>query len=269
MTAKIDILLPYWGEFKYFKETVDSILLQTNQNWRLAVYDDCYPSHEAGLYIKKLNDSRISYYRHKKNLGITANFNYAVRNASAEYCCIIGCDDILLPDYIERALNTIGSAIFYQPGVTVIDENSKQYLPLVDRVKQLLRPKKAGTYSNEKLAVSLCRGNWLYFPSIVWKTSVLKEYKFNEKFKIAEDVVVELDMIIDGHTLYVDNSPTFCYRRFAGSLSSKEKGKSGVRFDEEDEVYEYFSKKFATIGWHKAARTAKMRFISRLHRIVS
>lgn len=268
MKPKIDILLPYWGDFKFFKETVDSVLAQTNQNWRLTVYDDAYPSDKASKYIQKVSDSRIVYFRHEKNIGITANFNFAVRNATAPYCCVIGCDDVLLPNYVEQALSRIGSATFYQPGVIIIDKNSNPYLPLADRVKRLLRPKKSGIYSGEGLAISLCQGNWLYFPSIVWKTSTLKQYEFNEKFKIAEDVVVELNMIIDGHDLYLDNGPTFLYRRFSESLSSKEKGKSGVRFNEEDEVYEYFAKKFKAKGWHKAARTAKLRLTSRIHRLI-
>lgn len=268
MSVSIDILLPYWGDFKLFKQTVESVLAQTNKHWRLTIYDDAYPSAEAGEYIKKVNDNRIVYYRHEKNIGITANFNFAVQNATAQYCCIIGCDDVLLPNYVERALSMIGFATFYQPGVLVIDKDSKPYLPIVDRIKRVLRPRKPGIYSGERLAASLCRGNWLYFPSIVWKTSVLKRYPFNEKFKIAEDVVVELDMILDGHALYLDNEPSFCYRRFAESLSSKEKGKSGVRFDEEDEVYDYFAEKFTSIGWSKAARTAKLRIISRIHRLI-
>jgi glycosyltransferase involved in cell wall biosynthesis len=266
----IDILLPYWGEANLFKKTVDSVLAQTNPNWRLLIFDDCYPSDEAQTYCTSLNDPRIVYRRHEKNIGITNNFNFAVDAAKSNYCSIVGCDDVLLPHYVETALQNIGDADFYQPGVEVIDGNDKVYLPLGDRIKHLLQPRKAGLYSGEKLATSLCHGNWLYFPSIVWRTNSIKRYKFNADYKIVEDVVVELDLIKDGGKLFFDKDhTTFQYRRFANSLSSREKSKGGVRFEEESSAYKHISQVFADRGWKSAARAARWHLTSRLHRLLS
>jgi glycosyltransferase involved in cell wall biosynthesis len=267
--AKVDILLPFWGDVELFKQAVDSVLQQTEQDWKLLIFDDCYPSKEPKRYIDSLSDSRIKYERHKENLGITKNFNYAIRNATAKYCVMFGCDDVMLPNYLEKALAQIGAADFYQPIVEVINEDGRTYLPLGDKVKRLLQPKRSGEYSGERLATSLCHGNWLYFPSILWKTEIIKRYGFDEKFKIAEDVILELEILIDGGTLYFDRNTTFQYRRFAHSLSSKEKSREGVRFNEEAEVYNQFVMKFQEIGWSKAARAAKLRLTSRLHKAIS
>lgn len=266
--AKIDILLPFWGDVSLFKKTVKSVLSQTERDWRLLIFDDCYPSDEQRKYIESLQEKRIVYTRNETNLGITANFNKALSSAEAKYCSIIGCDDRLAPNYIERALQIIGEADFYQPGVSVIDRDDNVYLPLADRVKRILRPHKAGYYSGERLAMSLCRGNWLYFPSIVWKTSVLQRYRFDEKYKVVQDVALEFSMIADGAKLYLDNVSTFEYRRFAESLSSKEKSKGGIRFSEEGEVYRLFANKFSEMGWTRAARAARIRLTSRLHQLI-
>lgn len=266
----IDILLPYWGDVDLFKKTVGSVLAQTDPNWRLLVFDDCYPSDEAQKFCASLNDPRITYYRHQKNIGITSNFNFAVKAATAQFCTIVGCDDILLPQYIELALLNIGDADFYQPGVDVIDGDDNVYLPLGDRIKRILQPSKSGIYSGEQLAASLCHGNWLYFPSIVWKTSSLKRYTFDAKYKIVEDLVVELSLIIDGGKLYFDkNNTTFHYRRFANSLSSREKSKGGVRFSEEADAHALFVKRFVKKHWNYAAFAAKLRITSRLHALLS
>jgi hypothetical protein len=66
-----------------------------------------------------------------------------------------------------------------------------------------------------------------------------------------------------------DKSTTFQYRRSAKSLSSTEKSKGGVRFTEEDEVYDHFAEEFRKIGWKKASRAAKWHVTSRLHKIIS
>ncbi|HEU5122324.1 MAG TPA: glycosyltransferase family 2 protein [Candidatus Saccharimonadales bacterium] len=267
--AKVDILLTFWGDVGLLKKAVESVLSQTESDWRLLVFDDCYPSKEPAKYFKKLNDKRITYYRHEKNIGITNNFNYATKAAKAKHCVLLGCDDIMLPNYLEIALKHIGDADFYQPHIDVIDGNGTVYLPMGDRVKRILQPKKDGIYSGEALAASLCTGNWLYFPSIMWKTKTIQKYGFDAKYKIAEDVDLELNIIKDGGTLYFDTITTFQYRRFAKSLSSKEKSKGGVRFNEEDEVYNHFAEEFSNMGWKKAARAAKWRITSRLHKLIS
>lgn len=262
-------MLPYWGEFSLLKETIDSVIAQTNINWRLMVIDDHYPSLEAQEYCKNITDKRIIYLRHKKNIGITNNFNFSLEKVTNEYCMILGCDDVLMPNYVETALSNIGNNDFYQPSVKIINGNSKIYFPLTDIIKGLLRPKKSGVYYGEKLATSLCRGNWLYFPSITWKTSTIKKYHFDAKYKILEDVVLELDLVKDGGKLFVDTNTTFKYRRFESSLSSKEKTKGGIRFQEENEVYNNFATTFKKLGWLKASRASRLHITSQINQMLT
>ena len=269
VTNKVDILLPYWGDSALAIRTIDSVRRQTVDQWRLLVFDDCYPDKTVHDYIGTLNDSRIVYRRHRTNLGITKNFNFALRHAEAKYCVMLGCDDKLRPKYLETALMQINDADFYQPGVSVINKDDLPIYPLVDRIKSFLRPTRIGIHGGERLATSLCRGNWLYFPSIMWRTDWLKRYEFDEKYKVVEDVIVEISMVIDGAKLYLDNTVVFEYRRFADSVSSKEKGAQGSRFKEEAEAYTFLAEQLQKAGWKKASRTARLHMISRIHALMS
>ena len=264
---KVDILLPFWGDVKLFELTVQSVLAQSNPNWHLFVFDDHYPSEEPAEYIRTISDDRISYYRHEKNIGITPNFNFALSKATAPYFLMLGCDDILLPNYIETVLTDIGDSDFYQPKVQVINEVGKIYKPLTDKVKSIISLK-PGVYSGEKLATSLCNGNWLYFPSILWRTEIVKKYGFNNKYKIAEDLFLILQLILDGKTLKVGNIPAFQYRRFSQSLSSREKVRGGVRFNEEREVYKRYRILFKQKGWRRASYAASLRTTSRINELL-
>jgi len=266
---RIDILLPFWGDVELLKKAIESVLSQSRGDWRLLIFDDHYPSDEPAKYIASLKDNRIFYSRNENNLGITNNFNHALEAAEADYCVMFGCDDIMLPNYIETALKNIGNADFYQPRVDVINEHGKICLPLGDRIKKILQPKKSCVLSGEELATSLSHGNWLYFPSITWKTATIKKYGFDAKYKIVEDVVLEFEVIKNEGTLFFDTNTTFQYRRFSESLSSKEKARGGIRFSEEDEVYDMYAGIFKAIGWKKAARAAKLRVMSRLHKIIT
>lgn len=264
---EIDILMPYWGRFDLAKQTVDSVLAQTSNSWNLIIADDCYYDNSLKEYCKSLNNPKIKYIKHKKNIGVTNNFNYCLNQAKSQFCVIVGCDDRFLPNFIETALKNIEDADLYQPNVEVINAEGKKYLPLVDLVKKILRPKKSKLYSGEQLATSLCHGNWLYFPSVVWKTETVKKYKFDQQYKIAEDLALELNMIIDGARLFLDNTTTFQYRRFNESLSSKEK--TGIRFIEEEKLYTKFAIKFRQSGWYEAERAAKLRITARIHKALS
>lgn len=261
---RIDILLPFWGDVELFKLTVRSVLAQTDPNWSLLIFDDHYPSDEPEKYIKSIDDTRITYHRHKENIGITPNFNFALSKATAPYFVMLGCDDILLPNYIETVLSDIGDADFYQPRVEVIDRDGKVYKPLTDKVKSFISLK-PGLHGGESLATSLSHGNWLYFPSILWRTDIVKAYGFDNKYKIAEDLLLELQLILEGKILKVGNIPAFQYRRFSQSLSSKEKIRGGVRFDEEKEVYKKYQKLFRQKGWKLASYAAGLRMTSRIN----
>jgi len=265
--AKVDVLLPYWGDFKLLKKAVESVLAQTEQDFRLLIIDDCYPSDEATKYFTDFPDKRVIYHRHKKNLGLVRNYNYAINQVRADYCVLMGCDDIMLPTYLASALAKIGKADYYQPGVNVIDETGKIYLPAVDRMKKLLRPRKEGIHSGESIAVSLSHGNWSYFPSLLWRSATLKKYGFNQDQPNTQDLVTQLDIICGGGSLFIDNTVTFLYRRSASSFSSKAKG--GTRFHEENEVYNTLAKRFREMGWNRAARAARMHITVRLHQILS
>lgn len=264
---KVDIFIPYWGDFALLKDAVESVIGQSSDQWMLTIIDDCYPSEEARHYFENLSDARITYIRNNKNVGYANNFNNCIEKAKEEYCTILGCDDKLLPNYVESVLTNSLGADFYQPQVEVIDDKGSVYLPLADKVKRLLRPKKAGRYSGERLASSLCKGNWMYFPSIAWKTSTIKKYRFDTTNPMVCDVILELSIIKDGGVLLLDNTVAFQYRRWPESLSSKAKETS--RFHDERKVYERFVKEFSRIGWRRAALSAKLRITSRIHSVIS
>lgn len=265
----IDIIIPYWGDFVLLKSAVNSVINQTSKNWRLTIIDDCYPSLQARDYFMNFKHPKIKYIRHKKNLGISQNFNYAVESAKEKYCTILGYDDLLLPDYVEKALINLKKVDFYHPGVEIINVDGQKINTVVDSVKKILRPKNQGVYSGKKLAESICKANWLYFPAIAWRTDIIKKYKFNNNYMIVMDLDLEMNIIQNEAKLYLDNKITFKYRRFSGSVSSREKGRDGVRFDEEKHIYKKIAKEMKSKGWKKAYLLASLNIFNNINRLIN
>ena len=101
------------------------------------------------------------------------------RSSAATISCIRTTSET-----VKRAVALQPDADVIQPGVDIIDEKGRAIRPLVDRVKQqLLTPRRnPGVVSlrGEEMATSLIRGDWLYWPSLTFRTDTLKRIDFRE-----------------------------------------------------------------------------------------
>ncbi len=134
----LEIFVPFWGDPDLLYATVDSVRAQRNPDWTLTVIDDCYPDDAVPAYFASIDDERIRYVRNERNLGITENYREAVRRATGTHMTILGCDDLMHPNYVDvvtRAIAAVPDADVIQPGVDVIDEHGTVINPLLDRVK--------------------------------------------------------------------------------------------------------------------------------------
>jgi glycosyltransferase involved in cell wall biosynthesis len=262
-------MLPFWGSFEHFREAVESVLAQTDPDWKLTVVDDVYPDLAPGEWLQGLGDPRIDYIRNEVNLGVSRNYVKCVGLMQGEYSMLFGCDDVMLPGYLARVKELLtrhpGAAVI-QPGVEVIDGDGVVSEPLVDRVKNRSRLSGAGArvYSGEVLAHSLLRGNWTYFPALVWKVELLRTYGFNQKLDVVQDLIMLLDIIEGGGEFVLDDQVVFRYRRHQQSVSSAT-ATDGSRFKQERELFDAEVKRFEAIGWRRAARAARWHTLSRLN----
>lgn len=266
----VDIFIPYWGDPAYMKETVRSVLEQDNPDWLLTVVDDAYPDPEIKDFMAGITDPRVKYIRKEVNEGITENYRSCVKMATQDILVILGCDDVLLPNYVDvitRAHAQFPDAAIIQPGVRVIDGAGRVTQTLVDVVKQkLVRPRGGGMQilAGEGIASNLLHGDWLYWPSLAFRTEKIREVDFQDGFPIIQDLALVVDMIYRGAQLLVVPEICFSYRRHSNSASSA-KLIDGSRFEGEREYFAVAAAQARELGWKKAERSAKLRITSRAH----
>jgi glycosyltransferase involved in cell wall biosynthesis len=264
----LDIMIPFYGRFDHFVAAVESVLAQTDPDWRLTIIDDVYPDLAPGQWAAAIDDDRVTYLRNETNLRPSRNYNKAITLAKAEFMVIMGSDDIMLPGYVARVRELIGQfpdAAIIQPGVTVIDENGAAVHPLPDRVKAIYRFGGTGAreYRGEQLATSLLRGNWTYFPSLVWRTSQL-EGGFRTDLDVVQDLAKLLEITMRGGSLVLDDTTVFAYRRHSTSVSAVT-GPDGSKFRQERTLFREVEATTRERGWKKAARAARNHLTSRLN----
>ncbi|AJT41418.1 glycosyltransferase family 2 protein [Psychromicrobium lacuslunae] len=269
----IDVMLPYYGDVAMMKLAVDSILTQEDRDFRLTIVDDGYPDDSLPAYFAGLteSDDRVRYLRNEQNLGANGNYRKCLGLLEHEYAVIMGADDVMLPNYIATIRRAFKNAEvdIVQPGVEVIDENGVVYNPLGDKVKAYLRNRTVGVsadavVSGEPIAKSLITGDWLYFPSVAWRSEALKKHSFREQYDVVQDLALAMDIIMDGGKMMVADTVCFQYRRHRESDSSV-RALDGRRFAEERAFFDECVRDFRKLGWNDAAGAAKAHLSSRLH----
>lgn len=270
-TMSIEIMLPFWGDPRLLYATVSSVLAQDDPDWRLIVLDDGYPDESVPAYFAKLDDARVEYRRHPRNLGIVENFRACVRAAQAEHLVVLGSDDLLHSGFVRTvraALDRHPDVDIVQPAVVVIDRDSNPSEPLADRVKQrVLRPRTSHGdvfLDGEDLAASLLRGNWLYWPSLVFRTATIQAHDFRDDLPVILDLAIILDIVLEGGSLVVLDDVVFSYRRHSAS-ASQQSILDGTRFADDRRFFRESAERSRAIGWRRAARAADIRLFSRLH----
>lgn len=266
-----DVMIPYYGDVPLLRAAVRSVQAQDGDDWHLTVVDD---GREPGVpeWFAALGDPRVSYLRNPRNLGVTGNFNRCVELARAPHVVLMGCDDLMLPGYlraVRRALRRSPGAAMVQPGVQVVDAAGRPRSSLVDAAKRWVYAPAAirsapALLGGEDLAVSLLRGNWLYFPSVCWRTEALRRHPFRADLGVIQDLAVVVDLLLDGGQLATDPEVCFRYRRHAVSASSAQ-AVTGARFDEARSFFLTTAARLTAHGWPRASRAAHHHWSSRLH----
>ncbi|SDO10114.1 glycosyltransferase family 2 protein [Actinacidiphila guanduensis] len=270
MTDTLDIMLPYYGDPDLMRGAVRSVLAQSDPDWRLTVVDD---GREPGVpeWFAALGDDRVRYFRNEHNLGVTGNFLRCTELVDHPYTVLMGCDDLMRPGYVatlKAARAAEPGAAMYQPGVRVVDADGRPARTLVDTAKRHLystAPRSGrARLGGEDLAVSLLRGNWVYFPAMCWRSDVLKEVGFRTDLTVVQDLALMAELLLRGEEMVTDAEVCFDYRRHRGSESSAQAA-SGSRFDETRALLLELAADFDALGWHRAARTARRHLSVRLH----
>ena len=124
---KVSIVLPTYNGEQYIKESIDSVLKQTYENWELLIVDDCSTDNTARIiqeYARK--DSRIMVIRNEVNQKLPGALNTGFRAASGEYYTWTSDDNMydddaieLMVDFLEK--NPEYGMVYYN--IRRLDEN--------------------------------------------------------------------------------------------------------------------------------------------------
>lgn len=101
----ISIVIPCYNYGAFLGEAIESVLRQTIPVDEIIIADDFSTdiTHEIADFYVQQYPKLIHYFCNERNLGAVGNFNKAVTYASGEYICILGADNRMQSNYVEKS----------------------------------------------------------------------------------------------------------------------------------------------------------------------
>jgi O-antigen biosynthesis protein len=106
----ISVILPtYNTPLNYLSECIDSVVLQSYDNWELCIADDASSDSKVTEYLQNLanNNPKVKLALRKSNGHISEASNSAIAIAKGEYCALLDHDDILWPNSLYEIVKRI------------------------------------------------------------------------------------------------------------------------------------------------------------------
>lgn len=144
----ISIIINCFNGEKFLKQTIDSVINQTYQNWEIIFWDNISTDNSADI-VKKYCDNRIKYFIAPAHTNLGTARNLAVKKSSGTWIAFLDCDDIWTTEKLEKQISQISkdpsAGLFYCKAFFFTSDNSKygsimpDFLPSGNIFQKLVR----------------------------------------------------------------------------------------------------------------------------------
>lgn len=174
---KVSVVMPVYNAEKFLRESIDSILRQTYEDFELIIIND--GSNDRSKYIidhYAKQDSRIVSIN-QTNHGVVYSANKAIEMARGEYIARMDADDVSFPDRLRQEVNILDShpgTVLVCSSFEIFDEQGEY------RYREIVLPDNAAIQRALYLRNPIANGS-----TMIRKKSLIKAGLFDEIF--AED----------------------------------------------------------------------------------
>ncbi|MBF4516290.1 glycosyltransferase family 2 protein [Flavobacterium sp. ANB] len=151
----VSIICLCYNHEKFVIEALNSVINQSYKNIELIIADD-FSNDASEKVIENWieNYPNIIFIANESNLGNTKTFNTALQFAKGDYIIDLAADDILLPDCVEKQINTFLKSEQKKLGIVygnaeIISENNthiRYYYKADTDKKALIKPASGDIY---------------------------------------------------------------------------------------------------------------------------
>ena len=175
---KVTVVMSAYNAEKHLRESIDSILNQTFEDFEFVIIDDGSTDKTFDI-LKSYQDLRIKIINNEKNIGITRSLNIGLKFVSGEYVARMDADDISEPKRLEKQVEFLDA----HPSVGVVGINSLIIDEQGNLLGQISHP-----ISHSKIMSQILLDNRFVHSSVMLRKTLLAMHGcYNGDVSIAQD----------------------------------------------------------------------------------
>lgn len=186
-------VLNYNGE-KFLADAIESALAQTVPV-SVVVIDDCSTDGSEAV-AARYRDRGVRFVRNPHNLGLSANWTHAARDADADYVAVLHQDDRIRPEFAEvlaARLDEAPDAVAAICNTQVVSVDLEpMHVARFDRKRRT-----AGGRFDEREYQQLLLGNFIYGCSWLARPAMFEQWQFEQRFGWVPDWNLWLSVLAD------------------------------------------------------------------------
>jgi glycosyltransferase involved in cell wall biosynthesis len=202
MTPFFSVVIPVYNRAHLIGDTIQSVLLQTEQDFEIVVVDDG-SKDDPGPVVATFADPRIRILK-RANGGGGAARNTGIDAARGRFVAFLDSDDKFLPHHLADMRKLLEGT-----------RNTGAYSRfIVDRGngRTLLKPPRAIRADEDMAEYLLCDRGFLATSVIVVPVEVARTIRFNENLPAAEDTDFAIRSALAGVHFVMAPSPSMIWR---------------------------------------------------------
>jgi Glycosyltransferases involved in cell wall biogenesis len=176
--ALVSIILTSYNHEKYLKQSIESVLKQTYQDFELIIVDDASQDASWEIIQAYCDKQKVKAFRSKSNSGGSFCWEIVRSEAKGKYMAVHHSDDVWRPEKLEKQIAFLEANPLYAACFTLvefIDEAGATYeLPDGHVYKDVFN--KENRSKEEWLNQFFYRGNCLCHPSLLIRREMYEKY---------------------------------------------------------------------------------------------
>lgn len=97
MQPNISVIIPYYNQRNYAEDLLANIRSYMSPKVEVIIADDCSTDGSADFFQRRVDGSKLKYFRQPKNIGPRANAQLAAERAEGKYLIFSAGDDFMIP----------------------------------------------------------------------------------------------------------------------------------------------------------------------------
>jgi glycosyltransferase involved in cell wall biosynthesis len=213
----VSIIIPAYNAAAYIRETLDSVLAQTFDDYEIVIVNDGSPDTEELERALEPYRERIVYLA-QENGGPGRARNTAIRAARGRYVALLDADDQWEPEYLAAQV----AALEADPTADVVYSNGVIFGNGADVGRELMEVfPTSGEVTFEKVLTCECT---VLICAVIRREALERVGGFDAHMRGTEDFDLWLRILHTGGRIIYHRQKLMRYRRIAGSLSSSDVG---------------------------------------------